>query len=71
MLSNISEPPLSSIKYISSPVDKSVSAQTAKSPIIPTNEIDIELKSNEANNFDTRAVLDDKTHFAPDRFMLF
>ena len=38
---------------------------TAKSPIIPTNEIEQLDRSNEANIFDTRADWDEKTHLAP------
>ena len=40
-------------------------AQTAKSPIIPTNEIETEPRSNDANIFSTRADCDVITIFAP------
>jgi len=61
----ISEPPLSSIRNMVSPVVISVIAQTAKSPIIPTNEIEQLDRSKLANIL---AILDDcevKTHLAP------
>ena len=38
---------------------------TAKSPIIPTNEIDTEPRSNDANIFSTRADDEAITTFAP------
>jgi len=56
---------LSSIRYIVSPVVMSVIAHTAKSPIIPTNEIEQLDRSNEANIFDTREELEEKTHLPP------
>ena len=40
-------------------------AQTAKSPIMPTNEIETEPRSNDANIFSTRADCDVITIFAP------
>ena len=41
------------------------STHTAKSPIIPTNEIEQLDRSKLANIFDTRLDWDEKTHFAP------
>ena len=50
--------------FVSVEIDRN-RAQTAKSPIIPTNEIETEPRSNDANIFSTRADCDVITIFAP------
>ena len=51
-------------EYVGGEIDRN-RAQTAKSPIIPTNEIDTEPRSKEANIFSTLADDEAITTFAP------